>query len=1302
MKVALVRLGSASLALAALVALVLLAAWSATARPLDLVARSPRIPTTATLARLDELGEPLLVEWYRSAEDELDGEWRAAFRDIELYLQQISRHPAARVRVVEPEVAPDERARAAALGLSATRVRTLRSDGWSERRIWSALRLSLGARGASAIERLDPEHARELPALVDGLLEELAAPRRAKVGLSAPPGHRRLRAVLEQQADVVELDFDADAAIPADLDLLYLVAPARAGAGHLAALSSHRARGGATCMALEPGSTATLLAGAVGLRLEQSLRGEDGGTRVRSLPTEQDFRGFARQPDGPLWFEAPACVQGDALLAAEEGVELDLLAASAAGTREESGARGAGAPLLVQVRPLDPWRGRTIVAGDAAWLRDGWIDLEGGANEALARLLVAEARAPARRAARLAASLARPATQPPDAGMRWRFMLFAGALPILALLWWAARGLARGERRRDGWTDRPRAAAATLGLAGAGLALVALAVRIAPSARPTIDERLAALVRVLPPGSRLDLVSDAEANLPPDLRARLPELAASIEALGAVESTRLATRRLAADEAAPTTVRAVREGDFASTWRFRCALRAQVADQVEWLPIEDAGDARRATFVAALALGRLSGKLDTTVAFAGAAARLTPAEARILYQARGSFAPGSADRHAAARAVLADHGFVVRRVGEDGVGAEDARLFVLMQPRRDSTPLVARLAAHLASGRPALVAAQEAVVAPRARSENARSFALWPRQQYADLDRAWLPRLGLQREDGLLVDQRHGTARAQGFSQDGAAPEATWMTLASPIVPLLAARWDAESGARRLDALSPDSWTVDRARLADLGLAARPILSTSALASLVPWRGGDLDEDLARKGAASTRHVAWLVEGSFPPPSFEPLLGAPSTQPPAGAPATRLVLCGASEPFADAQLLAGDDDAAGIMLEWCVRLALGDEWVASLPESSAERVLVASPWARHAWRAAAILVPIGLALLFVRWRRAVPFALALACLATPACRDELPPRPLVPLVEPTLLEGRAVAAISCERAGVESLWLRSKGLWRSREAQGAVCDEEAIARWLSDLRGARGAALAEVDPARLGFDTPLVVRLHGPGYAKSADKDLLVELHLGAWQAPLDAPPRGRTLARAATTGSVLELDADLASVVSAEREGLPPFVDGGVLAGCFGPGFAGFAAYRLERADGTRLLVESTPPTTPDAPRAFTVDDGASKASALAWRAGGYGSLWIRAKAVAFAPPARHAELGLATPRARIALVDSTGASTTVAVGGVRDGRLWLLNERTQVACALPSELESQVLPARDDFLAARADNPWERWLSR
>jgi hypothetical protein len=27
---------------------------------------------------------------------------------------------------------------------------------------------------------------------------------------------------------------------------------------------------------------------------------------------------------------------------------------------------------------------------------------------------------------------------------------------------------------------------------------------------------------------------------------------------------------------------------------------------------------------------------------------------------------------------------------------------------------------------------------------------------------------------------------------------------------------------------------------------------------------------------------------------------------------------------------------------------------------------------------------------------------------------------------------------------------------------------------------------------------------------------------------------------------------------------------------------------------------------------------------------------------------------------------------------------------------------LEPQVLPVRDDFLEARADNPWERWLSR
>ncbi|MEY2746407.1 MAG: ABC-type uncharacterized transport system [Planctomycetota bacterium] len=1297
MKATFARLGPASLAVAALLLLALAAGWSARARPLDFDPRSPRLPAPATLARLDQLGEPLLVEWYRSGDEELDGAWRAAFRDVEGFLERLQRHPLARVRVVQPELDQHERSRAAALGLSAARVRSLRADGWSERSIWSALRVSLGARGAAALERLDPDHIRELPALFDGLVEEISAPRRAKVGLSAPPGHRRLRAVLERQADVVELDFDADASIPPDLDLLFLVAPARADQRHLSALAAHRARGGATCLALEPGSTATILAGDLGLRIEQGLRGEDGLARVRSLPADQDFRGFARQPDGPLWFESPACVQGDASLAAEQGVELDLLAAAAAGTLEESGARGAGAPLFVQVRPLDPWRGRSVVAGDAGWLKDGWIDLEGGANEALASLLAAEARAPARRAARVARGLAPPATEPPDASTRWRFLLSALALPGLVLAAWAARALARGER-----VGRGREAAATAGFACAGLALVALASGAAPAARPTLDARVEALVRDLPPGSRLDLFADAEASLPPDVRARLPELAALVEALGAIDASRLATRRVAADDSTPSIVRAVRTGDFAASWRFRCALRAQVADQVEWLPIEDAPDARRAAFVAAMVLGRLSGKLDTRVAFASVPARLAPAEARLLYEARGSFAPGSADRHAAARALLADHGFLVRRVGEDGLGAEDARLFVLAQPRRDGTPLVARLATHLASGRPALVAAQEAVVAPRARAENERSFALWPRPQYADLDRAWLPRLGLRREEGLLVDPRHGTARAQGYAQDGAAPTASWTTLASPIVPLLVARWDDASGTRRLDAPSPDAWTIDRARLSDLGLAARPILSSSPLAGLVPWRGGDLDEDLEPAGIRSTRHVAWLVEGSFPPPSFDPLLGAAGRESDAKGKATRLVLCGASEPFADAQLAAGEDDAQAILLEWCVRLSLGDEWAAALPDAGADRVLVASTWARHCWRAAALLAPVVLALFFVRWRRGVPFALALACLAAPSCREKVPARPLAPLVEPALLEGRAVAAISCERAGAEALWVRSKGLWRSREAQGAVCDDEAIARWLSDLRGARGAALVEVDPGKLGFDDPLVVRLHGPGYAKQADKDLLVELRFGAWQPALDAPPRGRALARAGTDGPVLELDSDLAGVVAAERDGLPPFVDGGVLAGCFGPDFAGFAAFRLERADGTRLVVESTPPAAPDAPRAFTVDDGTSKAAALPWRAGGYGSLWIRAKALAFAPPARHAELGLATPRARIELVDSTGASTTVAVGLAREGRLWLLNERTQVACALPAELEPQVLFARDDFLEARADNPWERWLSR
>jgi hypothetical protein len=156
------------------------------------------------------------------------------------------------------------------------------------------------------------------------------------------------------------------------------------------------------------------------------------------------------------------------------------------------------------------------------------------------------------------------------------------------------------------------------------------------------------------------------------------------------------------------------------------------------------------------------------------------------------------------------------------------------------------------------------------------------------------------------------------------------------------------------------------------------------------------------------------------------------------------------------------------------------------------------------------------------------------------------------------------------------------------------------------------------------------------------------------------------------------------------------------LLAGCTGPGFAGFQRYVVQRPDGSRLTINSQAAATPDGARTWTIEDGQSTVEALPWRAGGYGSLWILAEAERYAPTARAAELGLESPIATIELLDSTNTTTRIAIGSLQGGLRWLRNERTGSVMAVSSTLDNQLMPVRDDFLPSRVDNPWERWLAR
>ncbi|MCY2960777.1 MAG: Gldg family protein [Planctomycetota bacterium] len=944
----------------------------------------------------------ILVQWFGPAEAERPAGYDGVEADVRAAFAALERAAPGRVRtqILRPDTDPEARRHAEALGLAPFRARRIVRDGWTDVPVWSALRTVVAGRGASVVRALTPELADGTQGLIAAGIAEIEAPRRARIALSAPPGHARLRALLRELGDVTDIDFDTDVSLPPDVDLLVWIAPARVEAPHVARLRSFVDRGGSAFVAadrfharvegedlvLEPAAAAgDALYADLGLALDASPLLEappaeaagSGATWTwhvaRSIGSRQDFRALSSQPNGTIAFQAPTALSPDAARLRATGSTFTSLATSSdrcfrlpAGAGSDRvriadlarGGLGAAEPpraLLALVAPEDPTRGSVVVAASAAPFGDRGLADANFVHEELVRVLVRGLASTERRALATVAR-ARPAPLPEaTSAERWTARALCIALVPLVLL---AVGLARGALSLRDFTGRAFLLPALGILACAAVGLVAFAI----PARAGLDLS-AASVHGLPPellriaadaageGASITAAVSDGAALPPDLRPLARELAARCErvaratpglgfrelapdAIGAAEHSALGIRRL---ERTSTT------DESRSTQSFFATLVVERGTQRRVLDFPDAESFRHADFRLALALRDVALGRSTVVAFASEPARVTPAESLELYQRRGLFAPGTGDPFAAARALLARNGFEVQSLdfaraqgGPDGERLSDTALLVWMQPRRDATAGARQLARHLAAGGRALVAAQQNRIRPRVRSDRAGDAALWPEPLFPDLDRLWLPALGLRLAPELVLDTQSGVLRTEGTRERGGRVESVAMDLANPLVvrstPADRPVTPFTAGVGDLLLPSPTRILVDRDVLRRANLTATTVLATSDGAWTAPWTGGDVPAAAfqAPAGPRAISTLGVLVEGAFPGPSADPALGIPDEVASSGVHRGRLVLVGASEPFTDANLGAAGADHARLLLQTCAALALPEEYATLL------------------------------------------------------------------------------------------------------------------------------------------------------------------------------------------------------------------------------------------------------------------------------------------------------------------------------------------------------------------------------------
>lgn len=988
-------------------------------------------------ARVAQGDIDVLVQWFGPSTserpagyDEVEARVRAAFDALEKAAPQ-----RVHTQILRPDEDPEARAHAESLGLAPFRARRIVRDGWTDVPVWSALRTTVAGRGASVVRALTPDLADGTQALIAAGIAEIESPRRPRIALSAPSGHARLRALLRELGDVTEVDYDIDASLPDELDLFCWIAPTRVDARHVDRLRAFVERGGSAIIAAErfrarvEGAELVLdavddasdkLFADLGVLVDarpllEAPPPEAAGSAadwtyhvVRSIGSSQDFRAFQGQPNGTLAFQVPAALSPDIGRLRANRATFTSIATSSdrcfvmpVGTTHASigqlasGEFGTAVPpqaLIALLRPDDPTRGSVVVSATASPFGDRGLADPNFVHEELVRVIVGTLASAERR---MLASVARARPAPiADVSNTERWMARALCVALVPLLL-VVIGLARGAlslRELGGRTLR-FAFFALVATACVGVLSLAIGTRAGVDASRAAEHGLASELTAIAAeaGSAptsITFAFSSGSDLPAELRPLARELEGRCERL-ARAAAGFTFRRVEPESAENTEIRrwerTSEAADERTTRSFFASVVIERGTARRVLDFADPAAFEHGDFRLALALRDVTSGARTALAFASEPARVTPAEAQSLYQKHKLFAPGTGDPFAAARALLASNGFDVRAVDPTQIDTSvlAGAVFVWLQPRRDATAGVRVLAQHLERGGTALVAAQMHRVRPRLRSDRAGDASLWPEPMFPDIDRLWLPAIGVQLAPELVLDAESGVVRTVGTRERDGRAESVTMDLASPLVvrstPAARPTSPLTAGVGDLVMPSPSRIALDTVKLANAGLVARPILATSPRAWTVPWNGGDVPEAayVAPKPDAEPLVLGVLVEGRFPGISVDPALGSvsdsqgESSRAPDANAHGRLVVFGASEPFTDAQLAVGD--GARLLLQSCAALALPPEYGAILarrPTVGGYRVLEpdARLRARVVTLAAGPLLVLLLAGLWRAWR----------------------------------------------------------------------------------------------------------------------------------------------------------------------------------------------------------------------------------------------------------------------------------------------------------------------------------------------
>ncbi|MCA8981899.1 MAG: hypothetical protein H6831_14370 [Planctomycetes bacterium] len=997
---------------------------------------------------VERLPDDVRITHFVSAREDLPGTYDSLPLDVDQALHELfADTDRVALQSADPDAHPEWASFLNAAGLRPWRARTIEHDGVTETRLWSSVRIECGPSPAAVWNGVEPSDVPLFAPWVLGRLEQLATPRRARIGLSAPTGYGLLRARLAALGELVELAPDELAGPP--LDWLIVVDPGALGAAQLAAIDDRLDAG---CGVLLAGSAFEahdeVIDGKAALSLEgsdfrapavfahfglvadplpifdtrcQSLPDSNGAPlgrphRLRCIAPNQDFRELAGQPNGDLPFVAPTSFRLDTAALEAQGRRATVIAAADDSAFRPPLAEGsmtleewsrmparsdAHAPLAALVTRDDPWSGQLLVFGSASPFADEALRDSSAAPSALLQVVARTLGSDERLVRRSLADL-RPAPLPElaaGARLTWRLAVVAAvplALGVVTLL--LRRGRSSSTRS---WKPLVPVAAGLLLFAFAVPALRAHGLALATDVTHT-DDVVETIARLLPTDgtvTRIYTVFSFPGELPAELRGpareatdRCRELA---ERLPGVEHMGL---RVARGASLPESFD-IGPLALSSTLDERTTLRevyshvvVESGSQTLGFTLESPEACDELPFRLALLLERAQRGSARRLVVQADAPRLSPAEIELEYVRRGLHAPGGGDAYAGALDALRRVGFELVPLDRSAPEvAADADAFLWLQPRRDTLPVEAALAAHLARGGSALVAGQHHRVLARQRDDARGELRFWPQPQFCDLDRGYLPPLGVTLAREVLCDSLHAALDVPTQLAKGADQALSRQSSAQPFFLRVPAANRAPGFGWSADWILPSAnrWETDGARLAERGLELRVLARTSTSPWAYAWSGGDLPPEVST--GAFTSDGAWRhfdsrqalaveLRGSFPTAhvgveraSDGRERGVLQVAEEATGPAGRLLLVGDAECFTDDYLRAAGARMDRALVAMVSELCLPPDVARLLPrESTAAGFDYVPPRERLIWRGVitALLPALMLVLAFVGRRRA--------------------------------------------------------------------------------------------------------------------------------------------------------------------------------------------------------------------------------------------------------------------------------------------------------------------------------------------